>query len=80
VEKISAYLSDTPLSALLEARYSGDKPLMASLLLSPNKVLEQKGERKPTILLETIKATVRRSSEVLGVKPDASPFLDGGDG
>jgi hypothetical protein len=52
---------------------------MGSLLLSPNKVLERKGERKPTLLIETIKATVRRSGEVLDIKPDANPLADGGD-
>jgi hypothetical protein len=72
IEKIFPYLTDTPLSALLEARYHGDKQLMGSLLLSGNSVLERKGERSPAVLLDIVKAAIQHSAEVLDVKPDAS--------
>lgn len=72
VEKISPYLSDTSLSAILEARYRSDKPLMGSLLLLANRVLDRKGERKPTILLDTIKATAKQSNQLLGLAADVN--------
>jgi len=73
VETISPYLSDTPLSAILRARYRGDKRLMAPMAMTRNKVLEQRGQRTPAILLDAIREAARLGNDFLRVKPVGTP-------
>jgi hypothetical protein len=76
VEAISPYLSDTPLFEILQSKYHADKGLMAPMSMTSNKILEQKGHRAPTILLDAIKEAARLGNEFLRVKPTRTANAD----
>ena len=76
LEKLSAYLPDTPLADALSARCKRDKKLQSSFWLVDNSVLKKRGERKPTVLVGASGKLGRMIAERLGLKDDAAEKVE----
>jgi hypothetical protein len=68
LEKLSPYLLDTPLSAILTARYKSDKDLAFSFWTTENAVLTKKGPRLPAVLATEVERLLELSVSRLGLK------------
>lgn len=68
MEKLSPFLSDTPLAEVLSARYKPDKSLKFSFWTVRNAALERKGARKPRVLVDETERFSEMVEGRLGLK------------